>query len=63
MEYSNTEAVPETNEYRCTGCGDVQEFEGGDDFTLCDTCGDEAAGWEVVGSGEDEETLKDESEK
>lgn len=61
MEYSNAEVVPETNEYRCTGCGTVEVFEEGDDFTLCDACGDEAAGWEIVGSDSDDESLKDES--
>lgn len=50
MEHANTDTVPESAEYRCTGCGDAQEFEGGDDFTICEMCGDEAAGWEAVPS-------------
>lgn len=56
MEYSNTEKVATSSEYRCTGCGEAQEFEAGDDFTICDLCGDENAGWEPVGGegGEEE---------
>lgn len=56
MEHSNTETVPTSSEYRCTGCGETQEFEAGDDFTICDLCGDENAGWEpLAGEGAEEE--------
>lgn len=49
VEYANTDTVPESGEYRCTSCGDVEEFELDDDFTLCDSCGDENASWEPTG--------------
>ena len=60
MEHTNTDLVPENGEYRCTACGSVQEFESGDDFTLCDACGDENAGWERSGSETAEEGLGEE---
>lgn len=52
MEYANTDVVPASGEYRCTACGDAQQFEAGDDFTICDLCGDETAGWEPLGEPE-----------
>lgn len=60
MEHTNTDLVPESGEYRCTACGEAQEFEVGDDFTLCDACGDENAGWERVISEVTEEGLGEE---
>ena len=57
MEHTNTDLVPESGAYRCTACGGAQEFEVGDDFTLCDLCGDENAGWELVSSEAAEEGL------
>ena len=59
MEYTNTDVVPENGEYRCTACGDVQEFEAGDDFTLCDSCGNENAGWDGTRSKGAEEGLSE----
>lgn len=54
MEFSNADAVPDSGEYRCTSCGAVQPFETGDDFTICDECGDESSGWEsAVGAREE----------
>lgn len=60
MEYSNTDTVLEGGEYACTACGNVQEFEGGDDFSICDACGDDTAGWERKASASVEEGLGDE---
>lgn len=57
MEYANSEVVPESGEYRCVSCGDAQEFEADDDFTVCDSCGDENAGWERVEQKSVEEGL------
>lgn len=59
MEFSNTETVPTSGEYRCTACGNTQEFEEDDDFTMCDACGDETAGWESVSRGSAEEGLSE----
>ncbi len=58
MEFTNADTVPESGEYRCTSCGEPQQFEGGDDFVLCDACGDEAAGWESLASDTVEEGLE-----
>lgn len=60
MEYANSDIVPEGGEYRCTSCGAAQEFEASDDFTICDDCGDEAAGWERVAKEESAEELGEE---
>jgi len=60
MEYSNSDSVPEGGSYACTSCGRVQEFEGGDDFTICDACGDDTAGWEPRWSEAAEEGLSEE---
>jgi hypothetical protein len=46
MEHANSDTVPEGGEYICTSCGNVQEFEEADDFSICDACGDDTAGWE-----------------
>lgn len=58
MEFTNAETVPTTGDYRCTSCGEPQTFEGGDDFVVCDACGDEAAGWEGSASEAVEEGLE-----
>lgn len=58
MEFSNTDHVPASGEYRCTSCGEVQEFEADDDFSLCEACGDEGAGWEGLAEGTAEEGLE-----
>jgi hypothetical protein len=44
-EYATTDVVPVTREYICTACGEATEFEAGDDFAVCGSCGDEEAGW------------------
>ncbi len=44
-EYAATDVVPNTAEYLCTACGEATEFEVGDDFSTCGSCGDENAGW------------------
>lgn len=60
MEYSNTDQVPESGVYLCTSCGDSQEFEADDDFVICDSCGDEAAGWQPQATEASEEGLGEE---
>lgn len=59
MEFANTDAVPTSGEYRCTSCGDLQEFEADDDFTVCDSCGAEDSGWEPLGTEEAEAHTED----
>lgn len=58
MEFTNTETVPTTGDYRCTSCGEPQMFEAGDDFVVCDACGDEGAAWEGTRSEAAEEGLE-----
>ena len=60
MEYANTDSVPESGVYICISCGDTQEFEAGDDFAICDACGDEGAGWEPQAAEGAEEGLGEE---
>lgn len=62
MEYANTDAVPESAAYVCTSCGETQEFEAGDDFVICDFCGDESAGWEPPATETAEEGIGEEKE-
>lgn len=62
MEYANTDAVPDSGVYLCTSCGDAQEFEAGDDFVICENCGDESAGWEPRAPEAAEEGLGEEEE-
>ncbi|MDP3685413.1 MAG: hypothetical protein Q8R32_01110 [bacterium] len=63
MEYANTDAVPENGVYVCTSCGDTQEFEAGDDFVICENCGDESAGWGPQTPEAAEEGLGEEEER
>lgn len=45
-QYTTSDAVPNTGEYVCASCGEMTEFEKGDDFSVCGSCGDEnTAGW------------------
>lgn len=44
-EYATSDVVPATGEYLCTACGESTEFEAGDDFSPCGSCGDENASW------------------
>lgn len=62
MEFSNADAVPESGEFRCSACGAAQQFEAGDDFTICDECGDESAGWESAATSLGEEGLEKEED-
>jgi RNA polymerase-binding transcription factor DksA len=55
QEFSNSEKVPRTDYYRCSTCGSEIEFEKGDDFPICDSCGDQEANWELLSSSQEEE--------
>lgn len=58
-QYDITDHVPKTGEYVCAACGEISEFEEGDDFSPCDYCGDEeGAGW-TLAFLEEEEGLSD----
>lgn len=59
-EHSNTAVVPDGGTYKCTSCGNTAEFEVGDDFTICDACGDDTAGWEPQAAEVVEEGLSEE---
>lgn len=58
-EYSISDSVPKTGEYVCSSCGEISEFEGEDDFTVCSLCEDSDASW-VPAVEEDEEDKEEE---
>ena len=54
--FQNGDKVPRAGKYKCGICGDVWDFEVGEEFPECEACYDPNATWESA-STDDEDTV------
>ncbi len=62
-EFALTDTVTKTGEYVCTVCGEMTEFEEGDDFAACESCEDQSGAWTPAVEDFDEEENAEEEEQ